>query len=410
VGGSVRSHSPIFRVKERLSATSSIAAAAAAAAGPQQSVILAAANAVKAVATGVGAGCTQRLCLSGPAALFGTMPTYAPIALGAALAAALLVWLQKVLWTPSRTYNKEANSVGREYDAWTEEGILEYYWGEHIHLGYYNDDERAKGYLKKNFIQAKYDFIDRMAEFGQINDAEGAKGNAATSPVSVLDVGCGIGGTSRYLAKKLGPQATVTGITLSPNQVKRATQLAQDKGIPNAKFQVMDALAMSFPDNTFDIVWACESGEHMPDKKKYVQEMARVLKPGGRIVIATWCQRDEGGVPFSKDERRMLDFLYSEWTHPYFISISDYARLMSETKVLNKVVTADWAKQTIPSWRHSIWVGVFDPWPVFSRPRIWWKTLRDGITLERMHRAFTDGLMQYGMMTASKKPSPSTSA
>ena len=48
-----------------------------------------------------------------------------------------------------------------------------------------------------------------------------------------------------------------------------------------------------FADNSFDFVWACESGEHMPDKEKYVQEMVRVLKPGGRIVIATWCQREE---------------------------------------------------------------------------------------------------------------------
>jgi MPBQ/MSBQ methyltransferase len=38
------------------------------------------------------------------------------------------------------------------------------------------------------------------------------------------------------------------------------------EGIPNAKFQVMDALAMEFPENSFDLVWACESGEHMPDK------------------------------------------------------------------------------------------------------------------------------------------------
>ena len=44
--------------------------------------------------------------------------------------------------------------------------------------------------------------------------------------------------------------------------------------------QVMNALAMDFEDDTFDLVWACESGEHMPDKKKYVEEMARVLKPG----------------------------------------------------------------------------------------------------------------------------------
>ena len=42
----------------------------------------------------------------------------------------------------------------------------------------------------------------------------------------------------------------------------------------------MDALAMTIPDNSFDLVWACESGEHMPDKRKYVEEMVRVLKPG----------------------------------------------------------------------------------------------------------------------------------
>ena len=51
--------------------------------------------------------------------------------------------------------------------------------------------------------------------------------------------------------------------------------------------RVMDALAMEFPDNTFDLVWACESGEHMPDKKKYIEEMQRVLKPGGTLVVAT---------------------------------------------------------------------------------------------------------------------------
>jgi SAM-dependent methyltransferase len=44
--------------------------------------------------------------------------------------------------------------------------------------------------------------------------------------------------------------------------------------------QVMDALAMEFEEGSFDLVWACESGEHMPDKKKYVEEMTRVLAPG----------------------------------------------------------------------------------------------------------------------------------
>ena len=75
---------------------------------------------------------------------------------------------------------------------------------------------------------------------------------------------------------------------------------------------------------------------------------------------------------------------------------------MTGTNKLDEVATADWAVQTIPSWRHSIWVGVFNPIPVLIRPWLWWKCLRDGVTLERMHQAFSSGLMQYGMMTAKK--------
>ena len=154
-----------------------------------------------------------------------------------ALVGSFIVWVNKILWTPSRTYEKDKNTVGKEYDAWSSEGILEAYWGEHIHLGYYDDAERKRGYKKKNFIGAKYDFIDKMAEFANLSFSLDA-------PIKVLDVGCGIGGTSRYLAKKYGSQASVTGITLSPVQAARANQLAQERGIPNAKFEVMDALNM----------------------------------------------------------------------------------------------------------------------------------------------------------------------
>ena len=81
------------------------------------------------------------------------------------------------------------------------------------------------------------------------------------------------------------------GITLSKEQVRRGTELAAEQGVGNARFQVMDALAMTWPDDSFDLVWACESGEHMPDKKRYVEEMTRVLKPGRvRSANARKCQ------------------------------------------------------------------------------------------------------------------------
>ena len=331
----------------------------------------------------------------------------------AAIAAAGLA-VKRVLDSPAREY-KEGAQVGKEYDAWHDEGILEYYWGEHIHLGYYSDEERAEGYKKKDFKQAKYDFIDEMFHWGtQPIDTSNVK--------TVLDVGCGIGGTSRYLAKKLLPNATVTGITISEKQVERATQLAKEQDVPNAKFELKDALNMEYPDNSFDMVWACESGEHMPDKTKYVNEMLRVLKPGGRLIIATWCQRDnldalkasgaseeamanayENLVGFTDEEKSRLDFLYREWAHPYFISYEEYARVCERSGMATDITTDDWAQQTIPSWRHSVWAGVYDPWTVFSRPRAWYRTLRDIVTLERMHRAFSDGLLTYGMITCTKK-------
>lgn len=75
-----------------------------------------------------------------------------------------------------------------------QEKILEHYWGEHIHLGYYTLEEQKQGYLKKNFIGAKYDFIDQMMAFAKLDGVN-------FKPAKVLDVGCGIGGTTRYIAK-----------------------------------------------------------------------------------------------------------------------------------------------------------------------------------------------------------------
>ena len=165
--------------------------------------------------------------------------------------------LKRDLDTPGRPW-MDGTTVGREYDAWTEEQILEYYWGEHIHLGYYSDDDLAKGAgtllgcKVKDFIEAKLDFCDEMLAWSECPD----------KPAKVLDVGCGIGGTSRHLAKTFGSGTQVTGITLSPKQVERATELAKEQNLPNASFRVMNALEMEFPADTFDLVWACESRAH----------------------------------------------------------------------------------------------------------------------------------------------------
>lgn len=75
-------------------------------------------------------------------------------------------------------------------------------------------------------------------------------------------------------------------------QAARANALAQERGLSDrVSFQVADALQQPFPDGSFDLVWSLESGEHMPDKDKFVGELVRVCAPGGRIIIVTWCHR-----------------------------------------------------------------------------------------------------------------------
>ena len=253
----------------------------------------------------------------------------------------------------------------------------------------------------QDFIQAKLDFVDDMLAFsGATHDGR--------RPRRILDVGCGIGGTTRHLAS-LFPDAEVVGVTLSPKQVARATELAKQRGLANVTFRVMDALDMAFEDGEFDLVWGCESGEHMPDKGRYVDEMNRVLSPGGNLVIACWCQREEGDRPFDDHDRACLQFLYDEWAHPFFISKEEFGRLVTNSSggSFDRVDVADWTEQTIDSWRHSIWVGVFDPWIVIWKglrrgPWVWWMVVREIVTLERMHRAFARGLLEYGMVSATK--------
>lgn len=90
-------------------------------------------------------------------------------------------------------------------------------------------------------------------------------------------------------------------------------------------------------------------------------------------------------------------------SHPYFISKEAYKELVEKTGLMNEVKTENWVKETIASWRHTIWLGVKDPWGWLRKPRRYMRCFRDGYCLERMHRAFKRGLMEYGMVTATKK-------
>ncbi len=302
----------------------------------------------------------------------------------------LLVGIGIVIYLITPRNYQSSETVANSYDDWTQDGILEFYWGEHIHLGHYGSPPR-----RKDFLQAKADFVHEMVKWGGLDKLPRG--------TTVLDVGCGIGGSSRILAREYGFEAT--GITISPKQVQRATELTPE-GV-TAKFQVDDALALSFPDNSFDVVWSIEAGPHMPDKAKYASEMMRVLKPGGILVVADWNQRDDRQKPLNFWEKPVMRQLLDQWSHPAFSSIEGFSEQIAETGLVEgEVLTADWTQETLPSWLESIWQGIVRPKGLIKFGFSGFiKSLREVPTMLLMRLGFGAGLCRFGMFRAVKSES-----
>ena len=115
----------------------------------------------------------------------------------------------------------------------------------------------------------------------------------------VLDAGCGVGGSTCWLAECRDAEAV--GITIVPSQVEQARREAAARGLGDrVSFQVADYVDTRYPDASFDVGWAMESLCHAPDKRLFYREMARVLRPGGRLVVAEYVRARRGLVHAGK--------------------------------------------------------------------------------------------------------------
>ena len=162
--------------------------------------------------------------------------------------------------------NKE--KIREHYDVMTP-----YYhalWGEHIHHGYW-----IHGNETRQAAQAQ--LVEYLA-------------NTAALPLGckILDVGCGVGASSIYLAKHY--RAQVTGITISPIQVEMAIRAAAQQSA-SARFLLMDAEAMTFDDG-FDVLWSIESISHYQDVPRFFSSAAKLLKRDGIFALIDWFKRD----------------------------------------------------------------------------------------------------------------------
>lgn len=111
----------------------------------------------------------------------------------------------------------------------------------------------------------------------------------------VLDVSCGTGLVSLPVAEIVQPKGSVTGIDLSTGMIEMARQRAKDEKIKNVSFRQMDAEALDFEDNNFDVVICSLGLMYFPFPERALKEMQRVLKPGGKAVALVWGARKNCG-------------------------------------------------------------------------------------------------------------------
>lgn len=248
------------------------------------------------------------------------------------------------------------------------------FWGDHIHHGYWEDGESPAAAQEK--------LIARLAE------------RAAIPPSShVLDVGCGLGGSSFWLVRRLG--CTVQGITLSPAQCAMASTRAREEGlVERVSFAVADANRLELPAESFDAVWVIECSEHLTDKADFLRRTARVLRPGGRLALCAWLANE------GNDPNGLVGEVCRAMLCPSLASLGEYVGWVEAAGFVD-VQGEDVTQRVQKTWDHCLTI-LEHPDVRNVLPHLDAAT-RDFLgVFATMRRAYATGAMGYGMFTARK--------
>ena len=204
--------------------------------------------------------------------------------------------------------------VACHFDDWTDDFYIKWWHVDHVHFGLFEGDEAL---VKSELRAESKEFgrgLERMIE-------------AIVAPVTiekdhhVVDAGCGIGGTAIYLAKTRG--CTVTGVNVSTRQKAAEAGLEQRVGFEYGNC----SHSLPIASDSVDVVINIESACQYSDRPRFLREVRRILKPGGRIVATDWLMSD--GLTADQIETYVRP-MYEPWALQNMESPSSYIPLLRD--------------------------------------------------------------------------------
>ena len=251
-----------------------------------------------------------------------------------------------------------------------------------IHYGYWDTQV-------KSFPQSLIRMNEVMMEAAVIKSTD-----------KVLDAGCGVGGSSIFMASVLG--CKVTGITLSERQVELATVNAKKKEIQSlVDFKTMNYCATDFPDDSFDVVWGCESICYADNKEQFIKEAYRLLKPGGRLVVADGFVTD-----FVNNENPIIRQWLDGWQVNYLETPARFESFMQQAGFKNfnyRNISKEASRSSRRLYKFYFLASLYLLWKRinFSKPAT--KMQKMNITACKFqYKGMKSGLWQYGLITGNK--------